>query len=84
MTHNKKLPKESLEQEKQFKQRIGIHVGDIVYIDGDVMMRDGVNVASRIQSAADPGEIFLSIDVARQIENKFEANLIKMNHTELN
>jgi TolB-like protein/class 3 adenylate cyclase/Flp pilus assembly protein TadD len=68
--------------EKQFLVRIGIHVGDIVYRGGDVI-GDGVNIASRIQSVANPGGIFLSVDVARQIENKVEASLIKLGQAEL-
>jgi tetratricopeptide (TPR) repeat protein len=39
--------------------RIGIHLGDIT-IDNDELYGDGVNVASRIESIAEPGSIYIS------------------------
>ena len=50
--------------------RIGVHVGDVVTApDGD-LYGDGVNVASRIQSAAEPGEVWTSEDVWRQLRQR--------------
>ena len=57
--------------------RIGIHLGDVVYREGDVF-GDGVNIASRVQSSADAGEIRISEDVARQITNKIEQKLLDL------
>ena len=48
--------------------RIGVHLGDIVRREKRVY-GDGVNVASRIQEQAGPGEILVSDDVARQLRN---------------
>lgn len=39
----------------QFRLRIGIHLGDIMVHDGD-LFGDGVNIAARLQSAAEPGD----------------------------
>ena len=57
--------------------RIGIHLGDVVYREGDVF-GDGVNIASRVQSSADAGEIRISEDVARQVTNKIEQKLLDL------
>jgi len=52
--------------------RVGVHVGDVVATeDGDVY-GDGVNVASRIQAAGDPGEVWVSEDVRRQLRQRPE------------
>ncbi len=51
--------------------RIGIHVGDVIYRDNDVF-GDGVNIASRIQSIADGGQVFISHDVFSITYGKLE------------
>ncbi|TXN01746.1 tetratricopeptide repeat protein [Methylobacterium sp. WL64] len=43
----------------QFRLRIGIHIGDIMVHAGD-LFGDGVNIAARLQTAADPGALRLS------------------------
>jgi tetratricopeptide (TPR) repeat protein len=51
------------------KLRIGIHLGDIVVEQSDVF-GDGVNIASRLQSIADPGGIYISESVQKAIRSR--------------
>jgi len=48
---------------------MGINVGDVVVQDGD-LLGDGVNVAARIQTIAEPGGICIAGSVYDQIQNK--------------
>ncbi|MFI5185730.1 MAG: adenylate/guanylate cyclase domain-containing protein [Chitinophagales bacterium] len=54
---------------KNFQLRIGIHQGEVVFENDDVF-GDGVNIASRIQSAAKPGTIYVSESVHHNVSNK--------------
>ena len=54
--------------------RIGIHLGDVVFKDGNVF-GDGVNIASRVESLGIPGAILLSKTIRDQVKNKMEFDL---------
>lgn len=64
----------ALELQKAFLQkpvipvRIGIHVGDIVFYENDIV-GDAVNVASRIESIAKSGAVFFSGHVNDQLRS---------------
>src|SRR5262245_45712550 len=60
---------------EQIHVRIGIHSGDIVQRDGDVL-GDGVNVASRLQTLAEPDTICISQTVYKEIEKKLPLDTV--------
>jgi adenylate cyclase len=49
--------------------RIGVHVGDVM-VDGENLLGDGVNIAARLESLAEPGAICVSAVVRDQVGNK--------------
>ncbi len=58
-----------VKEENDFQLRIGIHLGEVVFENNDVF-GDGVNIASRIQTIAPPGEIYLTEAVYDNVFNK--------------
>src|SRR5919106_6102070 len=54
---------------RPLRLRIGINLGDVIAADGD-MFGDGVNVAARLESMADPGGIYVSAPVVRSVGRK--------------
>jgi len=64
---------QDLLKKEDIKIRIGIHLGDVIHKAGDVF-GDGVNIASRIESICEPGEIYISEDVYNQVRGKIKGN----------
>ncbi|MEK7263592.1 MAG: DnaJ domain-containing protein [Bacteroidota bacterium] len=62
--------------------RIGVHLGDIIEKDNDVF-GDGVNIASRIQSLAEPGGINISESVYQQVKNKLDLAVLPLGAPQL-
>ena len=58
-----------VKKEEAVQFRVGIHIGDIIISDGDVL-GDGVNIASRIESLAEPNGITISDDTFRQVKDR--------------
>ena len=60
-----------VDPERRLDFRIGINVGDVI-IDGDDIYGDGVNVAARLESLAEPGGIYVSRVVRDQVRDKLD------------
>jgi adenylate cyclase len=60
---------QQLQQEPKVDLRIGIHTGDVT-VDDDGIYGDGVNLASRIESLAVPGGVFISEKVYDEVKNQ--------------
>jgi adenylate cyclase len=69
--------------DKRIEFRIGIHLGDVVEeADGD-LMGDGVNIAARLESIAQPGAICLSEDAYRQVKGRLDLAVTDLGPTQL-
>ncbi len=55
--------------ETRIEFRVGINLGDII-IDGDDIFGDGVNIAARLETLAEPGGICVSRVVRDQVRDK--------------
>jgi formylglycine-generating enzyme required for sulfatase activity/class 3 adenylate cyclase len=49
--------------------RIGVNLGDVI-IEPDDVYGDGVNIASRLEGIADPGQVYISGGIYEQIKHK--------------
>ena len=72
----------ALTDQTMISLRIGIHVGDVV-LKGDEVYGDGVNVASRIESLAEPGGICISGRVYDDIRNQRNIEAVFLGEKEL-
>jgi len=59
----------AFQEEPKIPVRIGIHIGDIIFSIEEII-GDGVNIASRIESLAVPGSVFISDKVYDEIKNQ--------------
>jgi len=59
----------NLEANSTIYLRIGIHIGDIVHDDEEIY-GDGINVAARLESLAEPGQVLISDSVHHSLDQK--------------
>jgi class 3 adenylate cyclase len=73
---------QQLKEEPSVTVRMGIHTGDVI-IEEETIYGDGVNLASRIESMAVPGGIFISEKVYEEIRNQDNIITREMGYFEL-
>ena len=61
---NAPLPKHS-----RLEYRIGVNLGDVI-VEPDDIYGDGVNIATRIEGIAEPGQVYISGAIYEQIKHK--------------
>jgi len=66
-----------LSDDRKLQFRIGINLGDLI-IDGDEIYGNGVNVAARLESLAEPGGICISGRVFDQVEKNIDAGFANL------
>jgi formylglycine-generating enzyme required for sulfatase activity/class 3 adenylate cyclase len=59
----------SLPKHHWIEYRIGVNLGDVI-IEADDVYGDGVNIASRLENIADPGQVYISGGIYEQIKHK--------------
>ncbi len=70
------------DENKRIWVRIGIHIGDILLMEGDVF-GNGVNIAARIEPLAEPGGICLSAEVYNVVKKSIDVKVLKIGKREL-
>lgn len=73
---------QQLQQHPRVDLRIGIHTGDVI-IEEEAIYGDGVNLASRIESLAVPGGVFVSEKVFDEIRNQEHIQTRELGYFEL-
>ena len=66
-----------MQREPKVPVRIGIHQADVIFDESDVH-GDGVNIASRLESFALPGSIFVSARVFDDIKNQKDIQTVSL------
>jgi class 3 adenylate cyclase len=66
-----KTRNDSLPESSQMQFRVGVNLGDVV-VKNDDLLGDGVNVAARLETIAEPGGICISSSVYDQITGKLD------------
>ncbi|QFY63383.1 adenylate/guanylate cyclase domain-containing protein (plasmid) [Rhizobium grahamii] len=58
-----------LPEERALRVRIGVNLGEVI-VEGQDRFGEGVNIAARLEQLAEPGGIWVSAKVAKEVEKK--------------
>ncbi|HKW05774.1 MAG TPA: adenylate/guanylate cyclase domain-containing protein [Nitrososphaerales archaeon] len=64
----------SMPEDRKVHLRIGVHLGDVVELNGDIS-GDAVNIASRVEPLADDGGVCLTGEVYNQVNHKIDLQM---------
>ncbi|HEX9185377.1 MAG TPA: adenylate/guanylate cyclase domain-containing protein, partial [Burkholderiales bacterium] len=77
-----KTRNDSLPEMRRMQFRIGVNLGDVM-AKGDDLLGDGVNVAARLETIAEPGGICVSSSVYDQIAGKLDLGFVDLGEQSL-
>jgi adenylate cyclase len=69
-------------EDKRIQLRIGVNLGEVI-VEGDDCYGEGVNIATRIEQMAEPGGIFVSGKVAKEVEKRLALGFEPMGEQKL-
>ena len=61
----------AIDENRRIQLRVGINLGDVI-VEGDDIHGDGVNVAARLEAAAEPGGVCVSGIVHDQVQGRID------------
>src|SRR5215469_9492689 len=67
----------NLAPERRMDFRIGVNLGDVV-VEGEQIYGDGINVAARLESLAEPGGVYISGKVHEELRNKLSLSCVDL------
>src|SRR6266852_4574864 len=73
---------QSVPSESKILLRVGVHLGDVEHRDGDVY-GDAVNIASRVQSLAEPGGVSITQQVYDHVRDSDEFRTVALGQNQL-
>ncbi len=72
----------ALPEERRMRLRIGLHLGDVA-VEGERIYGDGVNVAARLQTLAEPGGICLSAAIHDIVASRLDLGFVDLGEQNL-
>jgi adenylate cyclase len=72
----------TLPEPRRMTFRIGVNLGDVIEDEGRIY-GDGVNIAARVQTLAEPGGICISGKVHEEVRRKLDAGFVDLGEHEL-
>lgn len=69
-------------QKRKMRYRIGVNHGDVIH-DEQRVYGDGVNIAARLESIAEPGGIWISGEAFAQVQRKLQLQFVDIGEHQL-